>query len=155
MQRAWQLGIAAFVVIIAIVYAIGAMQLPSEGGYAGIGSSFVPWVVSILLFVLAALLIYQALSGGFRNFTDEVANIAADYRGALWVSAGVLAMAALITRIGFVPAATILFICVARGFGSRVVWRDALIGAALVFPVFWLFTLVLDVNLPRLFNDWL
>ncbi len=155
MQKIWQFGIAGFVLFLSAVFFIGATQLPTDGGYAGIGSAFVPYVISGFLALTGGLLLYQVATGGLRNFTDSVAEMVVDYRGGLWVSAGVLAMAALITRIGFVLAATALFVCVARGFGSRLWWRDALIGAAIVFPIFWLFTLVLDVNLPRLFNDWL
>lgn len=155
MQKRWSIGIAAFVLLLAAVFGIGATQLQSDPGYAGIGAAFVPGVVSIFLAIVGALLLWQALSGGFRNFTDEVATVAADYRGAIWVTAGILLMAALITRLGFVIAATILFTCVARAFGSKTPVRDVITGAILVFPVFWLFTLVLDVNLPRLINDWL
>ncbi len=155
MSRLWQFAISSFVLLLALVFAIGATQLPSDGGYAGIGSNFVPWVIAVFLCTVGMLLFVQTARGGFKHFSDDIAHVAADYRGALWVSAGVLLMAALITRIGFVLAATMLFVCVARAFGARVWWRDALIGAAIVFPVFWLFTLVLDVNLPRLFGDWL
>jgi putative tricarboxylic transport membrane protein len=155
MQKSWQIGIAIFVLALAAVFAVGASQLPSETGYAGIGSAFVPTVVSVFLAVVGALLMWQACTGGFRNFSDSVAELAADHRGALWVTAGILLMAGLITKLGFVIAATVLFVFVARGFGSKTPLRDAITGAVLVFPVFWLFTLVLDVNLPRLFNDWL
>jgi putative tricarboxylic transport membrane protein len=155
MTRTWQLCIAAFILGLAVTYGIGAAGFPAETGYAGIGPRFFPTLVAIFLAAVGALLAWQALAGGFRNFTDEAAHIDAHWRGALWVSAGLLAHALLITRIGFVPAACILFTCVARGFGSAKWWRDALIGAAIVLPVFWLFTKVLDVNLPRLFNDWL
>ncbi len=155
MQKRWQIGIAVFVLSLATVFAVGASQLQSDVGYAGIGAAFVPAVVSIFLGVVGALLMWQALTGGFRNFTDELIGVAGDNRGALWVTGGILLMAALITKIGFVLAATILFTFVARGFGSKAWARDAITGAILVFPVFWLFTLVLDVNLPRLLNDWL
>jgi len=155
MQKRWQLGIAVFVLLLATVFAVGASQLQSDLGYAGIGAAFVPAVVSIFLGVVGALLMWQALTGGYRNFTDELIGVASDNRGALWITGGILLMAALITKIGFVLAATVLFTFVARGFGSKTLLRDAITGAILVFPVFWLFTLVLDVNLPRLFNDWL
>jgi putative tricarboxylic transport membrane protein len=155
MQKSWQIGIALFVIALAIVLFIGATQLPSEGGYAGIGSSFVPYVISGFLALVGAGLMWHSLSGGYRNFTDSLATVNPDVRSGLWVTAGIFAMAALIAKAGFVIAATALFVCVARAFGSRLWWRDALIGAAIVFPVFWLFTLVLDVNLPRLINDWL
>ena len=155
MQKRWQISIAGFVLLLAVVFGVGASQLQSDPGYAGIGAAFVPGVVSFFLGVVGALLMWQALSGGFRNFSDAVSELVADYRGALWVTGGVLLMAALITKLGFVVAATALFVCVARGFGSKTALRDAVTGAVLVFPVFWLFTLVLDVNLPRLINDWL
>lgn len=155
MQKRWQVGISTFVILLAVVFGVGASQLPADTGYAGIGAAFVPAVVALFLAVVGALLMWQALSGGFRNFTDSVANLAADHHGGLWVTAGVMLMALLITKAGFVLAATTLFVCVARGFGSKTLVRDAIVGAVLVFPVFWLFTLVLDVNLPHLFNDWL
>ena len=155
MQKRWQIGIAVFVLMLATVFAVGASQLQSDPGYAGIGAAFVPAVVSIFLGLVGALLMWQALTGGYRNFTDELIGVATDNRGALWVTAGILLMAALITKIGFVLAATLLFTFVARGFGSKTWLRDVITGLILVFPVFWLFTLVLDVNLPRLFNDWL
>ncbi len=155
MTRYWQLGIAAFVLTLSAVFFVGMMQLPEETGYAGIGPRFMPTLVASFLALMGLLLLLQALTGGFRSFTDVIARVPPDLRGGLWVSAGILLMAALITRIGFVPAATLLFVCVARGFGSLRPGRDGLIGAALVLPVFWLFTLLLDVNLPRFFNDWL
>ena len=155
MQKRWQVGISSFILFLSIVFGVGASQMPSETGYAGLGAAFVPTVVTIFLAAVGALLMWQALTGGFRNFTDSVAGLVADNRGALWVTGGILLMALLITKAGFVLAATALFVCVARGFGSKTTLRDAITGAALVFPVFWLFTLVLDVNLPRLFNDWL
>ena len=155
MQKRWQVGIATFILLLSIVFGVGASQMPSETGYAGIGAAFVPTMVTLFLAAVGALLMWQALSGGFRNLTDSVAGLVADHRGALWVTGGILLMALLITKAGFVLAATALFVCVARGFGSKNTLRDVITGAALVFPVFWLFTLVLDVNLPRLFNDWL
>jgi len=155
MTRAWQIGIACFVLAVAAVFGIGAAGLPAETGYSGIGPRFAPSIVGALLAIVGALLLVQALTGGFRGFADALAALSPDVRGALWVSAGVLLNAVLITRIGFVLAATVLFVCVARGFGSRRALRDAVIGFLLVLPVFWLFARVLDVNLPRLLSDWL
>ena len=155
MSKAWQYGIALFVLGLGVVFGLGAMNFPSETGYAGIGARFVPTLVSAALLVTGALLLWQVATGGLRNFTDALSDTVANYRGGLWVSAGVLLHALLITHIGFVLASTVLFVCVARGFGSRKWWMDALYGAVLVLPVFWLFTMVLEVSLPQLLNDWI
>lgn len=155
MSRVWQTGIGVFILALGIAYGVGSLGFPAETGYAGISARFFPTLIAVFLTVTGVLLLWQANTGGFRNFTDKLASEAANYRGGLWVSAGILLHALLITRIGFVLAATILFVCVARGFGSKKWWRDALFGVAIVLPVFWLFTQVLEVNLPQLANGWI
>jgi putative tricarboxylic transport membrane protein len=155
LTKHWQIGIALFILALALVFGIGAIRLPSEPGYAGIGSRFVPTAVAVCLAVAGLLLLSQALRGGFRNFVNTTAVLTADYRAVLWVSAGVLSMASLIERAGFVVGAAVLFVCTARGFGSQRFFRDAMIGIALVLPVYWLFGQVLDVSLPKLFNRWI
>jgi putative tricarboxylic transport membrane protein len=143
--------------MLASVFGVGARLFPEASGYAGIGPAFVPFIVAAFLAILGATLLYQTLTGGFRRFELASAELeqAPDRAGAIWLSAGILAMAALIRPLGFPIAAITLFVLVARAFGSRRIGRDVVIGAALVFPIFWLFTLVLDVNLPRLINDWI
>ena len=155
MSRAWQFGIAVFVLVLGIVYGVGALGFPAETGYAGIGARFFPTLIASALVLTGALLLWQVATGGLRNFTDELADAAVNLGGGLWVSGGVLLYALVITHIGFVLAATLLFVCVARGFGSRRWWLDLVFGVALVLPVFWLFTMVLDVSLPHLLNDWI
>ena len=49
---------------------------------------------------------------------------------------------------GFIPTATILFFCVAFGFGSRRYLRDALIGLALAIVSYVGFVHVLGLHLP-------
>ncbi|MEK1835874.1 MAG: tripartite tricarboxylate transporter TctB family protein, partial [Pseudomonas sp.] len=75
--------------------------------------------------------------------------------GATWVTAGLVGVALLITYIGFVLAAALLFACSARGFGSRSPLRDLAIGIALTLPIYWLFTAGLGVSLPPLVNAWI
>ncbi len=152
--KAWQAAIAAFLLVLAVVYAVGAYLLPPETGYAGVGPRFAPALVAVLLAVVGGLLAWQVATGGLRNFKDRSDGLRPDVRGGLWVVAGVVLHASLITRVGFVLGAVLLFTCVARGFGSAKPVRDALIGAAITLPVFWLFTLVLDLKLPSLINQY-
>jgi putative tricarboxylic transport membrane protein len=55
---------------------------------------------------------------------------------------------ALVSHIGFVVAATVLFVFVARGFGSDRWIRDVIVGGLLALAVYLFFTRALSVNLP-------
>ena len=79
--------------------------------------------------------------------------------GFVWVSAGLLANAALITTIGFIFSCTLCFVLAVQGLRgaegktdlqvSRLV-KDTLIGIAIAAPVYWMFTQFLAINLPGL-----
>ena len=55
---------------------------------------------------------------------------------------------ALIGSAGFVLSATLLFACVARGFGSRRALRDAAAGLLLSLAIYLFFVKLLNVSLP-------
>ena len=154
MKKSSQLAVAGCFLLLATVFALGIRNFPAETGYAGIGSRFFPSLIASLLTGVGLLLSWQALRGGFRNLPPNQDAVQANWVGGLWVSAGILLHALLITKIGFVLAACLLFSCVARGFGSRNWLPNGLIALVVVLPVFWLFTLALDVNLPHAFNRW-
>jgi putative tricarboxylic transport membrane protein len=149
-----QLALAGGILALAIAYGYGASGLPEETGYAGVGARFYPVLISIALMVVAVLLGYQSITGGFRGFEPEAAP-ERSWAGGAYVSAGLLLHAVLITKIGFVLSGTLLFILVARGFGSRNLLRDFATGILLTLPVFWLFTRALDVSLPALVKPWI
>jgi len=120
--------------------------LPSEGGYAGIGPNFMPGLVSAALIVIGAWLLYEALSGGWRSRAEQEKVF--QRAPFLWVSAGLFAHMALIGLAGFVIAGAVLFVFVARGFGSQRFLRDLAFGVALALVIYLFFTQVLNVNLP-------
>jgi len=97
-------------------------------------------------------LLYEALSGGWRNSIPDEAETRGEHRfyasAFVWVSVGLFAEMLLIHRAGFVLAQAALFVCVARGFGSVRPARDVTIGIALALGVFLFFVKFLNVNLP-------
>jgi len=141
-EIALSFGVLALGIGVAAVTA----TLPSEGGYAGIGPNFVPAVVAAVIILLGLWLAFEAFSGGWRNCGEQTEVFEA--RPFLWISAGLFAQMALIGWAGFVIAATLLFVCVARGFGSRRVARDLGIGLALALGIDLFFVKLLNVNLP-------
>jgi putative tricarboxylic transport membrane protein len=96
--------------------------------YTTVGPSVFPWFVAVFLLVLGVMLFVAAFRGGW----------AADQEGTLsewgslgWVTFGLMLNVVLIEGIGFILSSTLLFACVARGFGSRKILRDGAIGFAL------------------------
>jgi putative tricarboxylic transport membrane protein len=155
-----QMLIGGGVLLLGIAYAIGAVDIPGEAAYAGIGPNFLPWLVALLLVGCGALLVGQAARGGFPA-VDEPAESAArgDWDALAWISAGVLLNAAAIERIGFVVGCALCFVFAVRGLrrsegrpgGSlRRTGFDLATGLAIAAPAYWLFTKLLGINLPGL-----
>jgi putative tricarboxylic transport membrane protein len=152
-----QLLVGAGVLVLGLLVAAGATQISSEAGYSGVGPNFLPWVVGGMLALCGALLTWEALSGGFRQLEAASGADSGHWPGFVWVSAGLLANAALITSIGFILSCTLCFVLAVRGFRSsegrldlslRALLVDALIGMAIAAPVYWMFTKFLSINLP-------
>ena len=144
---------------LAALMAAGATQISSDAGYGGVGPNFVPWVVAAMLGLCGAFLIWEALSGGFRQLEEPSGSGTGYWPGFAWVSAGILLNALLITRLGFVLSCTLCFVLAVRGykasqgepdFRPAVFVKDALIGLAIAAPVYWMFTKLLAINLPGL-----
>lgn len=137
----------------------GALSIPSAAGYGGVGPNFLPWLVSVALMVCGGFIVWESRTGGFRAM-DEAGDSPAPYwTGFAWMSAGLLANAALITTIGFIFSCTLCFVLAVQGLKGAegradrrpVAWlKDVLIGMAIAAPVYWMFTKFLAINLPGL-----
>jgi putative tricarboxylic transport membrane protein len=151
------IGIGVFVAAAGL--AVGATQIASEAGYSGVGPNFLPWVVAVLLLLCGALLVREALTGGYREMEEPSGAERGDWTGFAWVSVGILANALLITTVGFILSCTLCFVLAVRGFkvsqgrpdfGLKAWLRDIAIGFAIAAPVYWMFTQLLAINLPGL-----
>lgn len=148
------------VLLTGLALAFGAIGISSEAGYGGVGPNFLPWVVAIGLTICGALIIWEARSGGFRELDPPSGATQAYWPGFVWVSAGLLLNAALITAIGFILSCTLCYLLAVQGLrragGQTAVntprtWvTDFLVGLAISAPVFWMFTKFLAINLPGL-----
>ena len=141
-EIALSLGVVALGIGVAAVTA----TLPSEGGYAGIGPNFIPAVVGAGIILLGVWLSIEAFTGGWRKRTEESEPF--EPYPFLWVSGGLFAHMALIGWAGFVIAGTVLFTCVARGFGGRRWARNIAIGLVLSVGIYFFFVKLLNVGLP-------
>ncbi len=141
--------------------AAGATQISSEAGYGGVGPNFLPWVVGLALVACGGFLVWEAATGGYRSMEEPSGEERGHWPGFAWVSAGILANAALITTIGFILSCALCFVFAVRGFKSAEgrldlspkAWIiDLAIGAAISAPVYWMFGKLLAINLPGLTN---
>lgn len=147
-----ELALSVGVLLLGVATALGTALLPAQGGYARIGPNFMPGVTAAGLILLGIWLLYEVITGGWRNMPPQEAEARGEHAFHLpafaWVSAGLFAHMALIKPGGFVLAGALLFACVARGFGSPRFVRDLAIGFAMALAVYVFFVLVLTVNLP-------
>jgi len=155
--NAGQVAIGLGALGVAVVLAVGAWQLPASTGYSGVGPNVLPWVMCVAMAVCGALLLWQALHGGWRDVETPSGAERGDWRALAWVAGGVIANAALITTIGFVLSCTLCYALAVRGLrlsegraggGARTTFVDVVTGVLISAPVFWVFTKVLAVNLP-------
>jgi len=156
-HRSGQLAMGIGALAVAAVLAFGALAIPSDAGYAGVGPDFLPWVVSAALGLCGVMLIREVLTGGYRNMEEPSGAPRGDWRALAWVSAGVLLNAALITTIGFILSCALCFALAVRGLRAsegkpigdlRQTVKDTVTGIVIAAPVYWLFTKLLAVNLP-------
>lgn len=164
-SQALQTLIGAGIIVLALGLAWGASSVSSDAGYGGVGPNFFPWVISVVLMVCGVLCVVHARRGGFRELEDGSGADHAHWKGFVWVSAGLLLNALLITTLGFILSCALCFVLSVRGFKSAEdeldlrlkAWiKDSCMGVALSAPVYWMFTQLLAINLPGLTNTgWL
>ncbi len=152
-----QAVIGVGVILLALGLATGALSISSEAGYGGVGPNFLPWAVALALLLCGGFMLWESCTGGFRGLDEAPGATRAYWPGFVWVSAGLLANAALITSIGFIFSCTLCFVLAVQGLrGAQgdmdrrpVMWlKDVLIGLAISAPVYWTFTQFLAINLP-------
>jgi len=140
-----ELIIAVGVLLLAAVIFWQTAIIPVSPIYAKVGPTIVPYITALGLAVLGLLLLYSALRGGWQ--TDEEKDITPDRPALLWVAAGLALNVLLITYAGFTVASIVLFVCIARGFGSKAILRDAAIGAAFALIAYFGFAQTLGINI--------
>lgn len=158
-SRKAQTAVGVGVLLIGLGLGVGAVSVPSASGYGGVGPNFLPWVCAVALSVCGILIVREARTGGFRAMDEPSGSRQAYWPAFLWVCAGMLANAALITTIGFILSCTLCYLLAVQGLRLAagqpvlqpgIVALDVFTGAAISAPVFWTFTKFLAINLPGL-----
>lgn len=122
--------------------------IPEVQGYAQVGPRLFPYLIGIGANLCGIALGWQAFLGGWRNVSSKPEAARPDWFAFGTISMAIVLHMALIGWAGFVLASSLLFVLIARAFGSTRLVRDLCIAAALSIAAFLLFTLALGLNLP-------
>ena len=152
----WETLVSLVLMAVGGALAWGAIDIPSEAGYGGVGANFLPWVVALALLACGGVLLWQARRGGFRDMEASDGDERPHWPAFVWVSAGLLLNAALIAHLGFILSCALTYVLAVQGlkraFGKpHDTWlADAVAGLVLSAPVYWLFAKFLAISLPGL-----
>ena len=137
--------LAVAVLALGALIAAGAWLVPTPPPHVKVGPAIFPAAVAALMLVLGAGLLAAALRGGWIPEAERDEPVS--YMQLGWVVLGLAANVALIGTLGFTIASTVLFVCVARGFGSRRPWRDAAIAVVFAAIAYLCFDVALGIRI--------
>ena len=109
-----------------------------------VGPALFPYLIAAGLVIVGASLLREAFAGHIAH----EGGFELDWIAVVLVSAGLVTQMFLLETLGWIPATTLLFIAVARAFGSRRLVIDAVLGIALTAASFVIFNYGLGLNLP-------
>ena len=131
------------------LFALGALiavetMLTPSAGRGVVGPALFPYLISAGLMLVALSLLREAFAGHIAHD----GGLELDLRAVILVASGLAAQFLLIEYLGWIPAAALLFVAVARAFGNRRYPVNALFGLVLAGATFAVFNYGLDLNLP-------
>ncbi len=156
-DRTWlrehsELGVCALLALTGLLVLVDSLLATDAGSQSDpLGPHAVPFVLGILLLVLAGLLALDVLRGGqgeAEGGEDVDLTVPADKRTVAMLAGVLLATAALIPIVGWPLAGMGLFWGAAYTLGSRNPVLDPLIAAGVSLATWILFDPLLGVDLP-------
>lgn len=134
------------VLILSALSAWQAFEIPKPFLQVAVGPAVAGWFITGFLALCGIGLILAAVRGGWAHDQDGTIT---EWGSLGLVGLGLLVNLLLIDVVGFILAATMMFPLVARGFGSKNMLKDALIGFVLAFTSYILFDRVLGYKIGR------
>lgn len=152
-----------------LVFGIVTMKVPE--GTAFPGPQFFPAIIAGGLTLFAALLSVGAVKQKLKTVTeirtgavvlpvledDEPRprkRVGLDWASLTWVVGGFLAFSLLLTTLGWIIAAALLFWCVGRGFGEKRHLKSLIVGLTVGSILYIAFDMLLGLSLPSGVLGW-
>ena len=125
------------------------MEIPQ--GSSIVSPQTFPYIVAAFTSFVGLLLILDVLRGNHGTPDgDEPGDplIPVNYKTLLIVALAITLHVVLLETAGYIIAATVCFLGVAYGFGSRKILKDLFVSLAFAVIVYFSFTKGLNINLP-------
>jgi len=132
------------VLALGIFIAVETSRFEVGPSHAAVGPRLFPFLIAAGLIVVGLAVLWQ----GFFGHIAHEGGFELDWLAVAFVSGGLIAQMLLLELLGWIIATTMLFIAVARAFGSRRLVLDAAIGLALTGLAYVVFTAGLGLSLP-------
>lgn len=144
-MKKYDIAISLILFVVAGAMFSAAGKLPEVDGAIGVGTW--PRILSVVLFLLAAMLLFQALAGASKG-EDPFDVHSPGFRRVL-IGVGILAAyCVLLEFLGFLIASAFMIPAVMRLMGEKRPWMLAGLTAAVLAAIYVIFSMVL--RLPML-----
>lgn len=139
------IGIGLIAIAGLIAWSTSRMQVAPS--YARIGPQIFPYFVAIALAIVGAYFAWNAWAPDAKR-EIQAEGFETDWKALAIIAAGLIVNWAILRSLGFIIAATILFLCVSFAFGSRRYLRDVVIAVLLALVSYLGFRHGLGLQLP-------
>jgi putative tricarboxylic transport membrane protein len=142
--RVGEIVLGLGVLALGLFIAVETWLMPVTVASAAVGPKFFPGLVATGLIVVGLCLLREAVAGHIAHESG----LEMDWPAVALVAGALVLQILLLETVGWIPAGTLLFMLVARAFGSRRHVVNAMLGLALTALTFVVFDYGLDLNLP-------
>ena len=146
-----ELAFASSLFLLGIFVAWDTSRMDIPQGSSIVSPQTFPYIVAAFTSFVGLLLILDVLRGNHGTPDgDEPGDplIPVNYKTLLIVALAITLHVVLLETAGYIIAATVCFLGVAYGFGSRKILKDLLVSLAFAVIVYFSFTKGLNINLP-------
>lgn len=160
----WQSLVMPVLLYVFVGYLVGgmvAMRVPEGADFPG--PRFFPGIIAAVLTLLATLLVIKAIRDHLATRGDSASAVSTaapdsarrfDLISFIWVVGGFFAFAMLLSVLGWVLAAGLLFTCVAYGFGAKNMITNVVSGLTVSSVAYIAFDMGLGLSLPSGILGW-
>lgn len=139
--------VALGVLVMAVVVLFATAAIPTSPLYAKVGPKVFPYIIGGGLLILGLKLLIDARGPGWGCEATDPKEPPLNLSAFAWITGAFTLGTILITWIGFILTATLVFMGAARSFGARSWLRSAIIGFVLVLLAYFGFARLLGLRM--------